>query len=56
MDKIITWEDLGKSGPIIQGLFQFKYPQGLALQDMLNHEEGWIRRAARRYLGEEVDN
>lgn len=50
MDRVIYAEDLTASGEIIMLLFSLKYPQGLTLGEMLESEEGWVQRAARRLM------
>ena len=51
-DIIVYADDLASSGIAIQSLFEFKYPNGARLRDMIESEEGWIRRAAARYIEE----
>lgn len=51
--KIITWEDLASSGPIIQTIFKTMYPDGLTEEEMINSSEGWIQRAYSRWKEEQ---
>lgn len=51
-DTIITAEMLTSCGPLEAALFRCRYPEGLPLREMRNHEEGWIRRAAARVTAE----
>lgn len=52
LDCIVYADDLESSGVVIQALFEFKYPSGARLGDMIESPEGWIRRAAARYIEE----
>lgn len=51
MEKIYYAEDLYQSGPIIQMLFAYEFPNGLTMKQMQNSEHGWVQRAALRILG-----
>ena len=49
-NRIITADDLTASPDIIRFAFRVMYPTGLPLKDMLEHERGFIRTAAIRYM------
>ena len=47
-------DDLEASGPLIQSLFAYDYPDGLTFGEMKTSLHGWVRRAAAR-LEEEIN-
>ena len=55
LDKLIMHYDLSSSGPLIQALFEYAYPKGLTLREMLANEHGWVVRAAEMYIRTEED-